>query len=137
MQNRLDAAAEVQAANEKQLADVQSAIAAELAARPESVNLISFFSLRSPLSLAHLTPIVRFIYYVPPPSSVLFYLVFPGPYGAIGSTRRGASSSRFREEQLDGAASRARSVRRVRPCQGGGEAAGRDACAGSRAAAHR
>jgi hypothetical protein len=38
MQNRLDAAAAAQAANEKQLVDVQSAIAAELAARPKSVN---------------------------------------------------------------------------------------------------
>jgi hypothetical protein len=38
MQNRLDTVAEAQAASEKQLADVQSAIAAELAARPESVN---------------------------------------------------------------------------------------------------
>ena len=40
MQNHLDTVAEAQAASEKQLADVQSAIAAELAARPESVNFI-------------------------------------------------------------------------------------------------
>jgi hypothetical protein len=38
MQNRLDGAAEAQAASEKQLADLHSAIAAERAARPESVN---------------------------------------------------------------------------------------------------
>lgn len=39
MQNRLDGAAEAQAANEKQLAELHSAIAAERAARPQSVNL--------------------------------------------------------------------------------------------------
>ena len=44
MQNRLDAAAEAQAASEKQLADVQSAIAAELAARPESVRKMFLLS---------------------------------------------------------------------------------------------
>lgn len=38
MQNRLDGAAEAQAASEKQLAELQSAIAAERVARPESVN---------------------------------------------------------------------------------------------------
>jgi hypothetical protein len=38
MQNRLDGAAEAQAASEKQLAELHSAIAAERAARPESVN---------------------------------------------------------------------------------------------------
>jgi len=36
MQNRLDGAAEAQAASEKQLAELHSAIAAERAARPES-----------------------------------------------------------------------------------------------------
>jgi hypothetical protein len=38
MQNRLDGAAEAQAASEKQLAELRSAIAAERAARPESVD---------------------------------------------------------------------------------------------------
>lgn len=38
MQNRLDGAAETQAASEKQLAELNSAIAAERAARPESVK---------------------------------------------------------------------------------------------------
>jgi hypothetical protein len=42
MQNRLDGAAEAQAASEKQLADLHSAIAAERAARPESVNFQSY-----------------------------------------------------------------------------------------------
>ena len=40
MQNRLDTTAEAQAASKKQLADVQSAIAAELAARPKSVKFL-------------------------------------------------------------------------------------------------
>ena len=39
MQNRLDGATEAQATSEKQLAELHSAIAAERAARPESVNL--------------------------------------------------------------------------------------------------
>jgi len=52
MQNRLDGAAEAQAISEKQLAELHSAIAAERAARPESVNLlylfyVMFFSLLS------------------------------------------------------------------------------------------
>jgi hypothetical protein len=38
MQNRLDAAREARAASEKQLAELQAAIAAERAARPESVS---------------------------------------------------------------------------------------------------
>jgi hypothetical protein len=38
MQNRLDGAAEARAANEKQLAELQTVILAEVAARPESVN---------------------------------------------------------------------------------------------------
>jgi hypothetical protein len=38
MQNRLDGAADAQAASEKQLTELHSAIAAERAARPESVN---------------------------------------------------------------------------------------------------
>jgi hypothetical protein len=38
MQNRLDAAREARAASERQLAEVQAAIAAERAARPESVR---------------------------------------------------------------------------------------------------
>jgi hypothetical protein len=42
MQNRLDAAREVQAANERQLAEVRGAIAAERAARPESVRFFYF-----------------------------------------------------------------------------------------------
>ena len=42
MQNRLDGAAEAQAASEKQLAELHSAIAAERAARPESVNFQTF-----------------------------------------------------------------------------------------------
>jgi hypothetical protein len=41
MQNRLDGAAEAQAASEKQLAELHSAIAAERAARPESVTYIA------------------------------------------------------------------------------------------------
>jgi hypothetical protein len=41
MQNRLDGAAEAQAASEKQLAELHSAIAAERAARPESVTNIA------------------------------------------------------------------------------------------------
>jgi hypothetical protein len=68
MQNRLDAAAVAQAANEKQLADVQSTIAAELAARPESVNFLFIFLL-VPLPLAHLSPIVRLIITSPRPFS--------------------------------------------------------------------
>jgi hypothetical protein len=44
MQNRLDGAAEAQAASEKQLAELHSAIAAERAARPESVNFSYSFS---------------------------------------------------------------------------------------------
>ena len=65
-------------------------------------------------------------------TSVLFLSTW-----TVGSTRRGASSSRFREEHVDGAASRARSVRRVRSRQGGGKAARRHACTGSCAASHR
>ena len=42
MQNRLDAAREAQAASERQLAEVRAAIAAERAARPESVRLFFF-----------------------------------------------------------------------------------------------
>lgn len=42
MQNRLDGAREAQAASEKQLAELRSAIAAERAARPESVNMPIF-----------------------------------------------------------------------------------------------
>jgi len=38
MQNRLDGAAEARAASEKQLAELQLAISAERAARPESVK---------------------------------------------------------------------------------------------------
>ena len=38
MQNRLDAAREARATSEKQLAELQTAIAAERAARPESVS---------------------------------------------------------------------------------------------------
>jgi hypothetical protein len=38
MENRLDTAAEAQAANEKQLAQVQAVITPELGARPESVD---------------------------------------------------------------------------------------------------
>ena len=38
MQNRLDGATEAQATSEKQLAELRAAIAAERAARPESVN---------------------------------------------------------------------------------------------------
>jgi len=38
MQNRLDGVSEARAASEKQLAEVQLAISAERAARPESVN---------------------------------------------------------------------------------------------------
>lgn len=38
MQNRLDAAREARAASERQLAEIQAAIAAERAARPESVR---------------------------------------------------------------------------------------------------
>jgi hypothetical protein len=54
MQNRLDGAAEAQAASEKQLAELHSAIAAERAARPESVNFsISFFFFRLLLVLLH------------------------------------------------------------------------------------
>jgi hypothetical protein len=45
MQNRLDAAREARAASEKQLAELQTAIAAERAARPESVS----FSVLPPL----------------------------------------------------------------------------------------
>ena len=46
MRNRLDGAAEAQAASEKQLAVLRSAIAAERAARPESVNVLSLSFLR-------------------------------------------------------------------------------------------
>jgi hypothetical protein len=38
MQNRLDSAAEARTENEKKLAEVQAAVTAELASRPESVN---------------------------------------------------------------------------------------------------
>jgi hypothetical protein len=48
MQNRLDGAAEAQAASEKQLAELHSAIAAERAARPESVNTTTSASDRCP-----------------------------------------------------------------------------------------
>jgi hypothetical protein len=44
MQNRLDGAAEAQAASEKQLSELHSAIAAERAARPESVNSAFLFT---------------------------------------------------------------------------------------------
>ena len=45
MQNRLDGAVEALVASEKQLAELRSAIAAERAARPESVNPpLRFFS---------------------------------------------------------------------------------------------
>jgi hypothetical protein len=47
MQNRLDGAAEAQAASEKQLAELHSAIAAERAARPESVCKLQLFSASS------------------------------------------------------------------------------------------
>lgn len=43
MQNRLDAAREARAASERQLAEVQAAIAAERAARPESVRSARIF----------------------------------------------------------------------------------------------
>ncbi len=43
MQNRLDGAAEAHAVSDKQLAELQLAIAAERAARPESVNTSSAF----------------------------------------------------------------------------------------------
>jgi hypothetical protein len=39
MKNRLDAAREAREASEKQLTELQTAIAAERAARPESVNV--------------------------------------------------------------------------------------------------
>jgi hypothetical protein len=51
MQNRLDGAAEAQAASEKQLAELKSAIAAERAARPESVNPHLSFSIVQPFIL--------------------------------------------------------------------------------------
>ena len=56
MQNRLDAAREARAASERQLAEVQTAIAAERAARPESVRsacnlyICGFFLTKSILS---------------------------------------------------------------------------------------
>ena len=54
MQNRLDGAAEAQAASEKQLAELHSAIAAERVARPESVSpLRSFFFFLSTDHLIH------------------------------------------------------------------------------------
>jgi len=50
MRNRLDGAAEAQAASEKQLAVLRSAIAAERAARPESVNVLFLSFLRRRLN---------------------------------------------------------------------------------------
>ena len=61
MQNRLDAAAEAQAASEKQLADVQSTIAAELAARPESVKFLFLPSSPGSLLTPDLLSIVRLL----------------------------------------------------------------------------
>ena len=64
MQNRLDAAREARAASERQLAEVQAAIATERAARPESVRLypLRFFVLsfivRGHHAVAHMPPMI-------------------------------------------------------------------------------
>ena len=76
MQNRLDGAAEAQAASENQLAELHSAIAAERAARPESVNFQTF--------------IINFF---------LFFSLVAFLY--IGSTLRGSESIGFCEENVD------------------------------------
>ncbi len=75
MQNRLDGATEAQAVSEKQLAELHSAIAAERAARPESVS-VNFKS-------SNLT----FIPYMSLSFSSL-----------LGPTQRGADSAGVREE---------------------------------------
>jgi hypothetical protein len=90
MQNRLDGAAEAQAASEKQLAELHSAIAAERVARPESVNLLSFFSASSKRLL------------------FLFFLS-----RSLGSTQRVTRSIGYREENVNCAARRTRSVWRM------------------------
>jgi hypothetical protein len=77
MQNRLDGAAEAQAASEKQLAELHSAIAAERAARPESVKFQTF--------------IINFFLF-------LFYRRF---FLNIGSTQRGSESIGFCEENVN------------------------------------
>jgi hypothetical protein len=79
MQNRLDGAAEAQAASEKQLAELQSAIAAERAARPESVNS-SFFSVVVVSNLSYRFPVF------------------------LGSTQRGTWSIGLCEENVNRAA---------------------------------
>jgi t-SNARE complex subunit (syntaxin) len=76
MQNRLDGAAEAQAASEKQLAEMHSAIAAERVARPESVN---------PFIILSLHFIIVF----------LFFVAF------LGSTQRGTWSIGFCEENVN------------------------------------
>jgi hypothetical protein len=56
MQNRLDNAAEALAASEKQLGELKTAIAAERAARPESVSFRSspfFFFIAPGFFLSH------------------------------------------------------------------------------------
>ena len=93
MQNRLDGAAEAQAASEKQLAELHSAIAAERVARPESVSpCVPFF----------FQPVL-FTY-----TLCLFFLaVF------LGEAWRGTGSAGFREESVYRAARRTRGVRCV------------------------
>ena len=99
MQNRLDGAAEAQAASEKQLAELHSAIAAERVARPESVSpLRSFFFF---LSTDHLWG----SFYIH------FMFIFFSPF--LGEARRGTRSAGFREESIYRAARRTRGIRRV------------------------
>ena len=92
MQNRLDGAAEAQAASEKQLAELHSAIAAERVARPESVS-----------------PCIPFFFQ--PVLLHTFYVCFFSPF--LGEARRGTRSAGFREESVYRAARRTRGVRRV------------------------
>ena len=86
MQNRLDAAREAQAASERQLAEVRAAIAAERAARPESVRLFFFW-------LSY--------------TSLVFYAAI------LGSTRGGTGTPRCHDEGAGRAADGARRVWRV------------------------
>ena len=96
MQNRLDGATEAQAASEKQLAELHAAVAAERAARPESVN--------------HALPVClwgSFTYALCPPPPLFPFLA------GLGATWRGAGSTGCRKESVCRAARRTRGVWRV------------------------
>jgi hypothetical protein len=95
MTNRLDVTREAVAASEKQLAELQTAIAAERAARPESVSLAS-----------------------PPPPTVPTHTHLRSRLMDAGSTYYGTSTTRHSKENASYPAGGTRSARRMRPRQG-------------------